>query len=103
MAILRLLPSDGTDEDGDDNNAVRRVALQLCAREIDDLTDLELFSRVTDDGAFANFCIEELHRLPSEVDMGCREWTLIQARSFVRQAQQQLIRQFSDVKTGFES
>lgn len=99
MAILRLLPSDGLDEiDGSEKNAVRRVALELLDRTIDDLTDLEVFSRQTDEAAFLDFCLEELRRLPSEVDpvLGMREWCGIQARGIVKQAQSQLMRQWAD-------
>lgn len=100
--MLRLLPSDGLDEDGDDNNAVRRVALELCDRGLDDLTDMELFGRLTDEGWYLDLCVDSLHRLPSEVDpiLGCREYTVLQARSIVKQAQAQLMRQFSNVNTG---
>lgn len=97
-AILRLTPSDGIDGiDGTENNAVRRLALELLDRTVDDLSDLEVFGRQTDEAAFMSFCIEELRRLPSEVEpiMGCREWTLIQARSVVRSAQNQLMRAWS--------
>jgi hypothetical protein len=102
-AILRLLPSDGLDEiDGSELNAVRRVALELCERTIDDLTDLELFGRLTDDGWYLDLCVDSLHRLPSEVDpiLGCREYTLLQARSIVKQAQDQMSRRFMNVTPG---
>lgn len=103
MAILRLLPSDGLDEiDGSELNAVRRVALELCERTIDDLTDLDLFGRLTDDGWYLDLCIDSLHRLPSEVDpiLGCREYTTLQARAIVRQAQAQLSQRFAGATTG---
>ena len=105
MAILRLLPSDGLDEDGDDNNAVRRLALALCGRTVDDLSDLELFGRLTDEGWYVDLCLDSLHRLPSEIDpiLGCREYTLLQARQIVKQAQDQLSHQFRAIQTGFET
>lgn len=77
---------------------VRRTALALLNRTLDDLTDLELFSRQTDEGAFLDFCLEELRRLPSEVEptLGMREWGMIQARGIVKQAQRQLMRRWAD-------
>jgi hypothetical protein len=73
----------------------------LLERTVDDLSDMELFSRLTDEGAFVNFCIDELRRLPSEVApvLGCREWTLIQARAIVREAQSRVMRRFQNQKT----
>lgn len=103
MAILRLIPSDGIDEiDGSEQNAVRRTAFALLDRTLDDLTDLEIFSRQTDEAVFLDFCLDELRRLPSEVEplIGMREWTMIQARGIVKQAQAQLMRQWADVARG---
>lgn len=72
-------------------------ALQLCGRGIDDLTDVEVLLRQTDDGWFADFCIGELGKLPSEVEplMTCREYTFLQARSLVKAAQSELARVFA--------
>ena len=98
--ILGLVPSDGLDEfDGSEKNAVRRVALELLDRTIDDLADMELFARQTDEGWYMDMCLESLHRLPSEIDpiLGCREYTALQARGIVKAAQTQLMRQWSDM------
>jgi hypothetical protein len=81
---------------------VRREALALLERTADDLSDMELFGRLTDDGWYIEICIEQLHRLPSEVDpiLGCREYTTLQARSIVKQAQSNLMRRFQNQNTG---
>lgn len=67
-------------------------------RGIDDLSDLELFGRLTDEGWYLDLCVDQLHRLPGEVDpiLGCREYTMLQARSIVKQAQDKLSRQWMD-------
>lgn len=82
-----------------------RCALALVDRDLDDLTDLELFSRLSDEGWYIDLCVDQLHRLPSEIDpvLGCREYTMLQARAIVRQAQAVLMRKFSAMKTGFEA
>jgi len=81
---------------------VRRIAIELCGRTIDDLTDAELFGRLTDDGWYLDLCIDSLNRLPSEIDpiLGCREYTLLQARAIVKQAQAELSRRFANQNTG---
>jgi hypothetical protein len=96
--IRSLLPSDGTDAiDGSENNVTLRTALELAERGLDDLTDVEVVLRQTDDGWYADLCIDQLHRLPSEVDpiLGCREYTALQARAIVKTAQAKLTRQFA--------
>lgn len=64
------------------------------------MSDVEVVLRQTDEGAFLGFCLDELRRLPSEVEpiMTMREWTLIQARGIVRQAQSELTRVFADAR-----
>jgi hypothetical protein len=71
---------------------VRRLALELLDRTLDDLSDLEVLSRQTDDGWYMDLCLESLHRLPSEIDpiLGCREYTALQARAIAAQARAQL-------------
>lgn len=65
-------------------------------RTLDDLTDVEVILRQTDEGWFADFCLETLQRLPSEVEptITMRECTLIQARGIVKQAQGELTNRF---------
>lgn len=99
MAIHRLTVDDGTDpEDGSELNAVRREALAMLERQqdIDDLTDVEVLSRSTDDLWYLDLCIDNLHRLPNEVDevLLCREYTALRARSLVKAAQAKLIQTF---------
>ena len=97
-AIARLLPSDGPDPiDGSEQNAALRRAFELVDRTIDDLTDAEVILRQTDEGWFVNFCLDELRRLPSEVEpfITMRECTLIQARGIARAAQAELARVWS--------
>lgn len=91
-AIYRLTRDEGKDpEDDSEINAVRDRALELIARTDDDLTDVELFARqANDDWWWMEFTLESLHRLPSEVDILCREWTQIQAHSLIKQAMQSL-------------
>ena len=74
----------------------------MLQRTADDLTDAELFGRLTDEGWYVDVCLEQLHRLPSEVDpiLGCREYTTLQARSLVKQAQSSLMRRFQNQSTG---
>lgn len=81
---------------------MRREALRLCARTIDDLTDMELFGRLTDEGWYVDLCVESLHRLPSEIDpiLGMREYGVLQARSIVKQAQSLMMQRFHDQNTG---
>lgn len=101
MAVLRLLPSDGIDEiDGSEISATRRLALELLDRTIDDLSDVEVISRVTDEGWFCDVCLDSLHRLPSEVDpiLGMREYNLLQARAIVKDAQARLVRHWADAQ-----
>lgn len=72
--------------------------MELCDRELDDLTDQEVFARMTDDGWYMDLCLDMLHRLPSEVDpiLGCREYTALHARAIVKAAQDQLMRAFAE-------
>jgi hypothetical protein len=81
---------------------VRREALALLERTADDLSDMELFGRLTDEGWYIDICIDQLHRLPSEVDpiLGCREYTTLQARSIVKQAQSNLMQRFQSRRQG---
>ena len=74
------------------------MALDLLDRTLDDLSDLELFARQTDEAWYQDLCLESLHRLPSEIDpiLGCREYTALQARSIVKAAQAQLMRAWTD-------
>jgi hypothetical protein len=69
-------------------------------RSLDDLTDIELFARQTDDAWYVDVCIDQLKRLPSEIDpiLGCREYTTLQARAIVGQARTELTRQFANAK-----
>lgn len=96
--IRALLPNDGVDPiDGSENNATVRVALELLARTADDLSDVEIILRQTDDAWYIDLCVDQLHRLPSEIDpiLGCREYTRLQARAIIKSAQAQLTRQFA--------
>ena len=78
-------------------NAVRRRCWALLERDEDDLTDVELMNRSPDDLWYLDLCIDQLHRLPSEIDqiILCREYTALQARSVVKRAQADLTRVFS--------
>ncbi len=60
----------------------------MLARTDDELTDAELFARQTDDYWFIDLCLEQLHRLPSEVEQTllCREYTALQAYHIVKRA-----------------
>ena len=61
------------------------------------MTDVEIFAQeATDEFWYTSLCIEQLHRLPSEVDqlLTCREYTLLQAHSIVRKAMTELARTF---------
>ena len=82
---------------------MRRRALELADRQrtLDDLTDMELFARQTDDAWYLDLCIDQLHRLPSEIDpiLGCREYTTLQARAIVAQARSELMRTFANSST----
>ena len=75
---------------------MRRKALELMARTIDDLTNLELVTRATDELWYLDLCLDTLHRLPSEVDtvLLCREYTALQARGIIKQAQERISRVF---------
>lgn len=57
-----------------------------------------MFYRSTDDLWYLDLCIDQLHRLPSEVDqvLLCREYTLLHARAIVKDAQQRLAQLFRD-------
>lgn len=57
------------------------------------MTDVELMARSSDELWYVTLCLDDLHRLPSEVDpiLTCREYTLLKARSIVLRAQQDLI------------
>lgn len=70
----------------------------LCDRTIDDLSDVEVISRIEDDLWFANLCIEELRRLPSEVEIGMREYSVLQARAVIKDAQARLTRHWADAQ-----
>jgi hypothetical protein len=97
--VLRLTKDEGTDEiDGSEVNAVRRRALELLTRSEDALTDAELFASQTDDYWYIDLCLEQLHRLPSEVDplIGCREYTRLQAYYLVRRAIDDMQRLFRE-------
>ena len=67
---------------------MRGRALQSLDRKDDDLSDIEHLARANDEYSFTRFCIDELKRLPSEVEpqMLCREWTQIQAAQIVKSA-----------------
>ena len=77
---------------------MRRLALDLLERDIDDLSDVELMNRSTDDVWFIDLCLNTLHRLPSEVEplMGCREYTTLQAYFVVKQAQSRMTASFKN-------
>jgi len=79
-------------------------ALELAGRTEDDLTDLEIVLRQRDELWFADFCIEELRRLPSEVEpvIGMREVMLIQARGVIKQAQRELAQVWSGNRLPFD-
>lgn len=99
--MLKLAIDEGLDEDGDPENSVARLALELLERDIDDLTDAELFSRSTDETWFIDLCLDKLHRLPSEVEplMGCREYTTLQAFYIIKQAQSRMAQSFAKAGT----
>ena len=72
-------------------------ALELAARSSDDeLTDLEIVLRQKDELWFADFCLDTLRRLPSEVEpwIGMREIMMIQARGVIKQAQEEHARKW---------
>lgn len=97
--VLHLTTENGQDPiDGSELNAVRRRALELLERDDDDLTDAEVFaSEATDQFWFISLCVDQLHRLPSEVDplLLCREYTLLQAHAVVRKAMSDMTKIFS--------
>lgn len=73
-------------------------ALELAEREEGDLTDVEVLAQdATDDFWYVSLCVEQFHRLPSEVDpiLTMREYTVLQAHSIIRKAMGQLTRQFA--------
>lgn len=89
MAIRRLTRNDGIDPiDGSEQNAVRRRALALLDLTHDDLSDAEMFAQQSDEYWYVDLCLEQLHRLPSEVDriLLCREYTALQAYQVVKRA-----------------
>lgn len=93
MAILRLTRDEGRDpEDDSEINAVRARALELIARTDDDLADVELFAQQGDPFWYVHLCLEQLHRLPSEIApiLLCREYTEIQAYHTVKRAMDEL-------------
>jgi hypothetical protein len=97
--VIQFTIDDGKDEiDGSEMNAVRRLALELLDRDIDDLSDSELMHRMTDEMWFVDLCLNQLHRLPSEVEplMGCREYTTLQAYFVVKQAQSRMAASFKN-------
>ena len=75
---------------------MRRKALELMDRTLDDLTNIELMARAPDALWYLDLCIDQLHRLPSEIDpiLLCREYTELQARGIVKQAQERMSRVF---------
>lgn len=74
--------------------------MELLQKTLDDLTDQEVINRTTDEGWYLDLCLDQLHRLPSEIDaiLLCREYTALQARAIVKRAQSILSRQFTDRK-----
>jgi hypothetical protein len=77
---------------------VRDRALALLARTDDDLTDAEIFAQQEDGFWYIDLCLDQLHRLPSEVDplLLCREYTQLQAYNVVKRAMQELQQKFSE-------
>ena len=71
-----------------------RRALELVGRSDDDLTDVELLTKGSDDFWYITLCLDSLHRLPSEVDriLLCREYTALQAHAVVQKAMTDLAR-----------
>lgn len=71
--------------------------MELLERTEDDLTDAEILGRSPDELWFMDLCVEELHRLPSEVNplLMCREYTWLKARSVVKRAMADMQRSFS--------
>lgn len=67
---------------------MRARALESLARTNNDLTDAELFASQTDEYWFVDLCMEQLHRLPSEINpiITCREYTKLQAYYIVKRA-----------------
>jgi hypothetical protein len=73
------------------------MALELLARDDDDLTDQEIFAQQANDSFwFTSLCLETLHRLPSELDalLLCREYTMLQAYHIVKRAMATMAREF---------
>jgi hypothetical protein len=69
------------------------------ARTDDDLTDAELFmQQATDDHWFVSLCIEDLHRLPSEINpiLTMREYGVLQAHAIIKRAISDMQRAFRD-------
>jgi len=83
--------------DGSEINAVRRRCWDRMAREVDDLSDMELMNRSPADLWYLDLCVDQLHRLPSEIDpiILCREYTALQARAIVKRAQTEMTRTFA--------
>lgn len=78
-------------------NPVRTRALEIMAREDDELSDAEILARdANDDFWFVSLCIEQFHRLPSEIEplLTCREYTVLQAHSIVARAMGEITRRF---------
>lgn len=71
---------------------MRDRALELIARSDDDLTDVELFAQQGESFWYIDLCLDQLHRLPSEIDpiLLCREYTEIQAYHTVKRAMNDL-------------
>jgi hypothetical protein len=79
-------------------NPVRTRALELAQREESELSDAEVLAQDgTDDFWFVSLTIEQLHRLPSEIDpiLTMREYGTLQAHSIIRKAMMELQRRFS--------
>jgi hypothetical protein len=84
-------------------NTVRSQALSLLGRDDDELTDRELFAQQADDDFwYVGLCLEQLHRLPSEVNatLLCREYTELQAYQLVKRAMEALASEFATAKPG---
>lgn len=69
---------------------VQSYARELAYREVDNnrITEEVSLTSITVPYWFTDFCIEKLHRLPSEVEqyMTCREYTHLQAYYIVKGA-----------------
>ena len=61
-------------------------------------TDAELFAQQEEAFWYIDFCVEQLHRLPTEINpiLTCRAYTELQAYSIVKQAMNRLIRDYQE-------